>query len=109
MCLSSTEDIMPTTNKLSLGPPEANDIEPLALTIRQVEKATSESRSQVYNRIGRGEYTAVKSGRRTLVLYDSVKRHIGSLPPARIKSPPARPTLADRPGWPDKTTSPSSE
>ena len=46
----------------------AGSIEPLALTIEQTQQATGESRTQVYARIGTGEYQAVKSGRRTLII-----------------------------------------
>ena len=45
--------------------------EPLTVTISQAGQVTGESRSQVYNRIGRGEYQAVKSGSRTLIIYES--------------------------------------
>ena len=67
----------------------AGSIEPLALTIEQTQQATGESRTQVYARIGTGEYQAVKSGRRTLIIFESIKRRIAALPPAKIK--PSRP------------------
>jgi hypothetical protein len=70
------------------------DVEPITVTIEQTEKLTGESRSQIYNRLGRAEYTGVKSGRRTLIVYESIKRHIASLPPARIKPPKPRPPRA---------------
>jgi hypothetical protein len=84
---------------------ENGGLEPLAVTIEQTEKLTSESRSQVYNRIGRGEYTAIKSGRRTLVLFESIKRRIASLPRANIKPPPPRPPRA-LPGAPGRGRNP---
>lgn len=65
-------------------------LEPLTVSIEQTEQITGESRSQVYNRIGRGEYQAVKSGSRTLIIYDSIKRHIARLPRAMIKAPAPR-------------------
>jgi hypothetical protein len=65
-------------------------LEPLTVTIPQAEYLTGESRSQIYNRIGRGEYEAVKSGRRTLIVYDSIKRRIAQLPQANIKAPVPR-------------------
>jgi hypothetical protein len=70
----------------------AGNIEPLTLSIEQVQQATGESRSQVYVHIRGGTYEAIKNGRRTLVTFESVKRHIASLPPANIKpsSPRAR-------------------
>jgi hypothetical protein len=69
---------------------EAGDLEPLTVTIPQTERLTGESRSQVYNRIGRGEYEAVKAGHRTLVLYESIKARIARLPRAKIRPPTSR-------------------
>jgi hypothetical protein len=79
---------MPTPEKFII--PDS-DIAPLAVTIENAAKLTGESRSQVYNRMGRGEYTAIKAGRRTLILYESIKAHIAGLPRATIKAPKPRP------------------
>jgi hypothetical protein len=68
----------------------ASLIEPLAVSIPQTAQITGESRSQVYVRIARGEYEAVKSGARTLIIYDSIKRRVASLPRAKIKLPAPR-------------------
>jgi excisionase family DNA binding protein len=72
----------------------SDDVEPLALTIAKTAQVTSESRSKVYEHIAAGTYQAVKSGRRTLIVYASVKAHIAGLPPARIKAPKPRPPRA---------------
>jgi hypothetical protein len=69
---------------------ETGGLEPLTVTIPQTEQLTGESRSQIYNRIGRGEYDAVKSGARTLIIYDSMKRRVAKLPRAKIKPPASR-------------------
>jgi hypothetical protein len=69
---------------------DSGGLEPLTVTIPQVERLTGESRSQIYNRIGRGEYEAVKSGQRTLIIYKSIKRRIEELPRAKIKPPAPR-------------------
>jgi hypothetical protein len=71
-------------------PTDDGGIEPLALSIDQTAQITGESRSSVYNRLGSGQYEAIKSGSRTLVLYASVKAHIASLPRAKIKPPKVR-------------------
>ena len=70
--------------------PNDDAIEPLALTIKRTSAVTGESRSKVYERIGRGEYVAVKSDGRTLVLYASIKARMASLPRAEIKAPPLK-------------------
>ena len=68
----------------------AGELEPLTVTIEQTEHLTGESRSQVYARIGRGEYDAVKSGSRTLIIFESIKRRLAALPRAKIKPPAPR-------------------
>jgi hypothetical protein len=70
--------------------PTDDEIEPLTLTIKRTAAITGESRSKVYERIGRGEYIAVKSDGRTLVTYESIKRRTANLPRAEIKAPPKR-------------------
>jgi predicted DNA-binding transcriptional regulator AlpA len=69
---------------------ELDGLEPLTVTVQQVEWLTGESRSQIYKRIGRNEYDAVKSGQRLLIVYESVKRRIAALPRAKIKPPASR-------------------
>jgi hypothetical protein len=65
------------------------ELEPLTVTVEPA-RLTGESRSQIYNLIGCGAYQAVKSGRRTLILYDSIKRRQAALPRAKIKPPKPR-------------------
>ena len=59
--------------------------EPFALRPKQVAAADNCSESEVYNRLSRGEYTAVKDGRRTLILWSSIKARRAKLKPARFK------------------------
>lgn len=66
------------------------ELEPLTVTVEQTKRLTGELRSQIYNLIGCGAYQAVKSGRRTLVLYDSIKHRQAALPRAKIKPPKPR-------------------
>jgi hypothetical protein len=65
-------------------------IDPITVTIEQCAQLTGESRSQVYVRIGRNQYEAVKSGSRTLIIFESIRRHFAALPRARIKPPKPR-------------------
>jgi hypothetical protein len=69
---------------------ETGALEPLTVTIPQTERLTGESRSQIYVRIDNGEYEAVKSGSRTLVIYESIKRRVAGLPRAQIKATKSR-------------------
>jgi hypothetical protein len=82
---------MPTPDKFFVS---ETDVEPIAVTIEQAARLSGESRSQVYNRLGHGQYQGLKSGRRTLVLVASIKQFLESLPPAVIKPPKPRPPRA---------------
>ena len=72
---------------------EIGGLEPLTLTILETQYVTGESRSKIYERIGNGEYEAVKSDARTLIVYASIKRRIAALPRAKIKPPKPRAAL----------------
>jgi hypothetical protein len=71
-------------------PTDDGGIEPLAVSVDQAARITGESRSQIYNRVGRGEYRAIKSGARTLIIYESIKQRFANLPAAKIKTPAPR-------------------
>jgi hypothetical protein len=60
-------------------------LEPLAVSIETTSRITGESKTQVYNLIQDGEYQAVKSGRRTLIVFASIKRRLTNLPKVEIK------------------------
>jgi excisionase family DNA binding protein len=53
------------------------------LTVKPLEAAVmiGESRSTIYRLIHRGELDAVKRGVSTLVVVDSLRRYVASLPP----------------------------
>jgi hypothetical protein len=59
--------------------------EPFALRPKQVAAADNCSESEVYNRLSRGEYVAVKDGRRTLILWSSIKARRAKLKPAKFR------------------------
>jgi hypothetical protein len=58
----------------------AQSIKPLGISIKKTAEITSESEWQVKERLRRGEYKAKKSGRRTIVIYQSVEDRWNSLP-----------------------------
>jgi excisionase family DNA binding protein len=60
---------------------------PVHISIREACARHNCSRSALYNLIGQGKITAVKHGRRTLVVVASADAHFASLPPAQIKAP----------------------
>jgi len=59
---------------------------PYAATIANVTRQTGLSRSEIYRLLARGKLKAVKSGRSTLVLMDSVVAHLASLPEATFRA-----------------------
>ena len=64
---------------------EKVSIEPIFLSISATAETLATSPSEIYQRLARGELTAVKDGSRTKVTYESVKRLADSLPKANVK------------------------
>jgi hypothetical protein len=54
----------------------------LTASIGEVARRTGESQWTVKDKLRRGTYLGKKSGRRTLVVVESVKKHIDELPDA---------------------------
>ena len=67
-----------------------SDFEPYAVTIKQTAASEGTSVANVYNRLAAGEYQAVKDGRRTLVLWESIKARRAKLKPAKFGNPQPR-------------------
>jgi hypothetical protein len=63
------------------------ELEPKYLSVNDVAKFTAESPWTVKNKLRLGIYRALKSGRRTLVEFETVKRHLATLPPAKFTKP----------------------
>jgi len=68
---------------------EAIRSSPLALTIHEAVRISGLSRSELYRRLSDGKVQAVKSGSRTLILMDSLRAHLASLPAATFRAPKA--------------------
>jgi hypothetical protein len=64
-------------------------MEILAAPIPLASQISGLSRSEIYRRLAAGDIRAVKSGSRTLVLMDSLRAHLASLPPATFRAPKA--------------------
>lgn len=58
------------------------DSQAIALTINEAVAATKLSRSELYRAFHRGDLTAKKQGRRTLILREELVRYMTSLPNA---------------------------
>lgn len=59
-------------------------IEPAHVTVRDGCAYTGDSRSAMYDAISKGEVQAVKEGRRTLLVFASLKARIAARKPAVI-------------------------
>jgi excisionase family DNA binding protein len=64
-------------------------IDPIAAPISEASRISGLSRSEIYRRLATGDIRAVKSGSRTLILVDSLREHLASLPPATFRAPRA--------------------
>jgi hypothetical protein len=53
---------------------------PIAVSIPDAVRASSLSRSTIYVALKRGQLSAVKRGKRTLILYESLSGYLSSLP-----------------------------
>ncbi len=60
---------------------------PIAATIARTSDLSGLSRSEIYRLLGKRKICGVKSGRSTLILLDSVRAHLASLPSATIRAP----------------------
>jgi len=56
---------------------------PIAVTIPEAVKATGMSRTSLYEALKRGDITAKKAGRRTLISFADLDAYITSLPAYR--------------------------
>ena len=65
-------------------------LEPLAASISDTSKVAGLSRSEIYRRLAAGDIRAVKSGNRTLIIMDSVREYLTSLPVATFRAPPSK-------------------
>jgi excisionase family DNA binding protein len=56
---------------------------PITITIPGAVSASGLSRTTIYEALKRGELTAVKAGRRTLIRFSELEAYMASLPPYR--------------------------
>jgi hypothetical protein len=63
-----------------------NDIQPILIPIAQASAVIGKCRRGIYQLIARDQIKAVKSGRNTLVVYESLKEYAANLPAAKFKS-----------------------
>ena len=54
--------------------------QPLAITIPEAVKASGMSRTSIYEALKRGDLTARKAGRRTLISFAALQAYLASLP-----------------------------
>ena len=62
--------------------------QPLAYTIAEACRALRIGRTKLYSLIGDGKLRARKNGRRTIIMYDDLRRLLDALPEIRSKARP---------------------
>jgi excisionase family DNA binding protein len=60
-------------------------VDPIFLSVAATAEALATSRSEIYQKLARGELEAVKDGTRTKITFESVKRVAATLPKANIR------------------------
>lgn len=65
------------------------------ISIAEARRISGLSRTELYRRLAAGKFDAVKCGSRTLVVFDSLIRHLQALPPASFRAPPPKAVITD--------------
>jgi hypothetical protein len=63
-----------------------SEFQPLLVPINQASAIIGKCRRGIYELIATDQIQAVKSGRSTLVVYESLKQYVANLPAAKFKS-----------------------
>jgi excisionase family DNA binding protein len=63
----------------------AASIDPIFVSVAVAAEMLATSRSEIYQKLARGELDAVKDGSRTKVTYESVRRVASALPKASVR------------------------
>lgn len=59
--------------------------DPMLVPVNQASAIIGRSPRTVYELMATGDLKAVKSGRNTLIVYDSIREYVAKLKPAKIK------------------------
>jgi len=59
---------------------------PISVTIPDAVRASGMSRTSIYEALKRGDLTARKAGRRTLIAFDDLQNYLASLPVYRSEA-----------------------
>lgn len=63
------------------------ELEPVTATFPTVTRIYGLSRSELYRRLAGGEIRAVKNGKTVLIVVETVRQYLASLPPATYRAP----------------------
>jgi hypothetical protein len=69
------------------APRRDGPLAPIAASIAKTSAMSGLSRSEIYRLLSAEKIRAIKSGRSTLILVESVLAHLGSLPAATFRAP----------------------
>ena len=94
--MSQSENAGPLNEAITAWVESFGPVKPFALPIPETGKHLRKGRSGIYECIGRGDLQAVKDGGKTLIIFSSIVRYLGRLPPAKIKPPTPSPSKRRR-------------
>jgi len=60
-------------------------LEPLVVSLQEAERITGHGKTRLYEELAKGSITAKKSGTRTLIVLDSLRKYIEALPNATFR------------------------
>jgi hypothetical protein len=65
---------------------DASTLQPLTVTVKEGRRLTGWSNSEFYRQLAAGNIRAVKSGSKTMIVYQSLVDCIAALPPASFRA-----------------------
>ena len=66
---------------------DTESLEPLVVSVQEAERITGHGKTRLYEELAKGNIIAKKSGTRTLIIFDSLRKYIKALPNATFRKP----------------------
>jgi hypothetical protein len=66
---------------------DTESLEPLVVSVQEAERITGHGKTRLYEELAKGNIIAKKSGTRTLIIFDSLRKYIAALPNATFRKP----------------------
>lgn len=66
---------------------DTESLEPLVVSVQEAERITGHGKTRLYEELAKGNIIAKKSGTRTLIIFNSLRKYIKALPNATFRKP----------------------